>query len=76
MGALSRMKFNIRLVKPVMFTDRTGKVTHWYNIGKIFEATADAGHYWVCNAPGGIFKDEAVELEDPIDERWIQLGDS
>lgn len=68
------MCFMIRMTKSVIVRDCEGNVTCEYKVGDILEASADAGHYWVAGP--GIYKDEAVRLDDPIDERFIQLGEN
>lgn len=68
------MSFKLRMVKPVKVRDWEGNVLQELRVGDVVEATYDAGHYWV-SCPS-IYKDEAVRLEDPIDEQFIQLSDN
>lgn len=68
------MSFMIRMVKSVTVTDLTGKVVQRLEVGDIREATYDAGTHWV-SCPS-VYKDEAVRLEDPIDDRYIQRSNN
>ncbi len=69
------MGFMIRMTKEVCFNDRHGKVKMRLMPGDTFEASFDSGHYWVTGI-GGIYKDEAVRLEDEIDDRFIHLSNN
>jgi len=66
--------FKIRMIKPVLVRDRDGNVLFTYDVGDVIEAAGERPHYYIAGP--GIYKDEAVRLEDPIDERFIQLSNN
>lgn len=64
----------VRLIKPVIVRTADGEVIQRLEVGEVREVTADGGHYWVSSVP--IYKDEGVPIEEPIDERFIQLSNN
>lgn len=64
----------VRLIKPVIVRTLDGEVIQRLEVGEVREVTADHGHYWVSCPP--IYKDECVPVEEPIDERYIQLSNN
>jgi hypothetical protein len=64
----------IKLIKPITVRSIDGVIVQELAAGDICEATFDAGHYWVSCPP--IYKDEGIVVEEPIDERFIQLSNN